>query len=224
MVHRGLDRMLAAESAGAAAIEVDVQQLADGQLVAFHNASAVDGDRWLWVRDQTRAELEGVVGPLLDVDDLVESVGATSLGLYLELKAVDADGVRRSIDSVVAQGFAARCVIGSFRHDIVAAVAADGRVCASALFRDKFSDPLALATDLGCSVVHPCFDGSDGMLNLMRGDWMDRLHNTGLRVVGWNSNDRQVHMAMSAIGIDVLCTDKAELLLPEPDETSEIVA
>ena len=134
--------------------------------------------------------------------------------MYLEIKAVSPAGVDRVVDAVVDHGLAERTVIGSFRHDVPARVAADGRVAASVLFRDPFLDPLALASDLGCSVLHPCFDGNDGMIDLMRGEWIERLHDRRLGVVGWNTNDAETMSRMADAGFDVLCTDDPRIWHP----------
>lgn len=216
LAHRGggalgpensLDTLRLAAHHGADAVEIDVQQLGDDTLVLHHDAFVIDGEDWRWLRDLTLDEFSRLHERPVTATDLLECIVATNLGVYLELKAVGRAGVDRLVSGVVEHGMAERTVIASFRHDITARVAADGRVVAAALYRDRFADPVALAHDLGCHVLHPCFDGDDGMIDLMRGAWIDRVHDHGVAVVGWNTNDVDVLRRMVDAGFDVVCTD-----------------
>ena len=47
----------------------------------------------------------------------------------------------------------------------------------------------------------------DGMIDLMRGDWIERLHRNDVTVVGWNTNELATMTRMVEAGFDVLCTD-----------------
>lgn len=197
-----------ARDAGAAAVEADVQELADGSLVMLHDGYVLVGDAWHWVRELSRAELSTLTDrTVTTLDAFLDAITASGLGLYLELKAVSPDGVIRAIDAVMRAGLEDLTIIGSFRADIVARVGEDGRLPASILYRDPWTDPLALANDLGCHVVHPCYDNDPWVIDLMIGPWMERLTRAGIAVVGWNVNDRALLERMRACRLNAACTD-----------------
>lgn len=203
-----LEVLEAAQAAGAAAVEVDVHELGDGSLVLAHDGYVVDGKRWHWIRDLDRAQFEQLSGlPTTLLGDFLEGLRATTLGLYLEVKAASPAGLARLVSTVESARMAERTLAGSFRTDIVASIARDGRLPASVLFRDTRADPLALARDLGAHAVHPCFDDKPKMLDRMRGSWIERLHDAGLVVVGWNVNKRRLLDKMRELPLHAACTD-----------------
>lgn len=223
LAHRGgaalgaensLDVLALAGPAGADAVEIDVYELGDGTLVLDHDGFVADGTEWLWLRDLDLDRFRSLRGGAATLDDLLARLAPLPLGLYLELKLVTPGGVERAVDAVCESPMRDRTAIGSFRTDIVAAVADDGRLPASILFRDGFVDVRTLAADLGATIVHPCFDDTPGMLDLMAGAWMGRLHDAGLTVVGWNANDAGLLTRQRDVGLDVLCTDDPRLAQP----------
>jgi glycerophosphoryl diester phosphodiesterase len=208
--------MHAAARAGADAVELDVQELGDGTLVVAHDAFLLTGDRWRWLRDLSYSDFEAAAGAstgaAVTVETLLANAVDSGLGLYLELKAVSHPGVTTVVDLLARHDLIDRTVIGSFRADIVEQVSGDDRVAASILFRERFLDPLALARDLGCPLVHPCFDEDPGMADLMRGEWMARLHAAGVGVVAWNTNDVELLRTLAKLGVRALCTDDPRLV------------
>jgi glycerophosphoryl diester phosphodiesterase len=205
-----------AARAGADAVELDVQELGDGTLILAHDAFLATEGRWRWLRDVSYAEFEAAVSAstatVVTVETLLANAVDSSLGLYLELKAVSHRGVTSVIDLLARHDVTDRTVVGSFRADIVEHVSRDGRVVASILFRERFLDPLALARDLGCPLVHPCFDDAPGMADLMRGEWMARLGAAGVGVVAWNTNDVELLRTLTDLGVRALCTDDPRLV------------
>lgn len=195
-------------AAGAAAVEVDVQQLGDGCLVLTHDGYLMLGDQWLWVRDLNRVEFETATGaPATLLADFLVALSGLGLGLYLEVKAVSPDGVSHALEQISHNNLESRTVVGSFRADVVSQVARDGRVPASILYRDRWADPLAMASDLGAQFVHPCFDDDPWMIEIMRGAWLERLHAASIGVVGWNVNDVELLNKMRELPLQAACTD-----------------
>ncbi|MDO8388899.1 MAG: glycerophosphodiester phosphodiesterase [Actinomycetota bacterium] len=199
-------------AAGAHAVEIDLQELADGSLVLFHDSSVeIQGVRVRLAEIDARALSEAIGEPVVQLAGLLAAIAEQAVGLYLDVKRVSAIGLLRAIDTICATTVAERTVIGSFDRRVVGTVSLDGRLRASILYRDRHLDPLELALSLGCAAVHPCFDDEPWMVQELAGEWMERVHSAGLAVVGWNSNDAELLAAMRVAGFDVLCTDDPRL-------------
>ncbi len=221
MAHRGgaalgiansIEVLAVAAEVGTDAVEIDVQELGDGTLVLFHDRRIVDGANKVMLADIDRTTFERLSGsPAALLVELPERLRPLGLGLYLDVKVVSPDGLRATIDALVASPLSDSTVIGSFNPDVVTAVVADGRLPASVLYHDRAADPLELAAHLGCSIVHPCFDSDPWMVPRLAGAWMARVHEAGLGVVGWNTNDPALLVEMAAAGFDVICTDDPRL-------------
>ncbi|MEQ1702462.1 MAG: glycerophosphodiester phosphodiesterase family protein [Ilumatobacteraceae bacterium] len=205
--------LAAAAVAGADAVEIDVQELGDGSLVLFHDGSIVEGEQRYRLIDLDLAEFEALSGGrAVMLAELPERLVSLGLGLYLDVKRVTGPGLASLLDVIATSSVAERAVIGSFSVDTAAAVVADGRLPASVLYHDRNADPLALAASIGCSIVHPCFDSDPWMVARLAGDWMERVHEAGVSVVGWNVNDSALLQEMADAGFDLLCTDDPRLI------------
>lgn len=202
-----------AATAGAHAVEIDVQELADGTLVLFHDSKVEVGEQVVPLAHLLADDVERASGVALPtLAELLDLLTLVPLGLYLDVKRVTESGLRRAIDAVCASPIRDRAVVGSFDPGIVGHVVADGRLRASLLYHDTTLDPLALADRYGCALVHPCFDHQPWMVERLAGEWMDRVHSAGLSVVGWNTNDAELLAAMSVAGFDAVCTDDPRLV------------
>lgn len=205
--------MLRAVASGAHAVELDVQQLGDGTLLVHHDSSlVVDGERRRLAEMTFDQFVHHTAGAPWTFAQMLDLLSQLSLGLYLDVKRVTAESLVTLLDEVSAGPLAERTVVGSFDPELVRVVADDGRLRASLLYRDTALDPLTLAADTGCTLVHPCFDEQPWMVPQLAGAWMARVHDAGLALVGWNSNDAQLLQAMRAAGFDAVCTDDPRLL------------
>ena len=217
MAHRGgaalgaenaVETFALAAAAGANSVEVDLVQTADGQLVMLHDAFLTNGDVWRWVRDLTLDEITEVTGERLGTHrDLLSTCAGLGLGVYAEVKAASAEPLDRLVNDIIEQDLSELVCVASFRADIVARVARRGAVDTSWLFLDPGSDPLAVAQDLGCRFVHPCFDLMPDLVNLMEGEWMQRLWDGGRGVVSWNTVSPDLMAKMTQAGVAAICTD-----------------
>lgn len=222
MAHRGgallgpansVEVLAAAAAAGSDVVEIDVQELGDGSLVLFHDGSIVEGEQRHRLIDLDLAQFESMSGSsAVMLAELPERLVPLGLGLYLDVKRVTGPGLASLLDVIATSAVAERAVIGSFSVDTAAAVVADGRLPASVLYHDRTLDPLALASSIGCTIVHPCFDSDPWMVARLAGEWMERVHEAGVAVVGWNVNDSALLKEMAAAGFDVLCTDDPRLI------------
>ena len=217
MAHRGgaalgpensVETFALAAAAGANSVEVDLVQTADGQLVLLHDAFLTDGDVWRWVRDLTLDEITEVTGKQPGTHlDLLSTCAELGLGVYAEVKAASAEPLDRLVTDIIEQDLNELVCVASFRADIVAHVASQNAVDTSWLFLDPGSDPLAVAQDLGCRFVHPCFDLMPDLVDLMEGEWMQRLWDAGRGVVSWNTVSPELMAKMAQAGVAAICTD-----------------
>ena len=217
MAHRGgaalgpdnsMETLQLAAEAGANSVEVDLVQTADGHLVMLHDAFLTDGDVWRWVRDLTLAEIREVTGERPGTHlDLLSTCAGLGLGLYAEVKAASTESLDRLVADITEQDLNELVCVASFRADIVAHVARHDVVPTSWLFLDPGSDPLAVAQDLGCNFVHPCFDLMPDLVDLMEGEWIERLWQAGRAVVSWNTVSPELMIRMAQAGVAAICTD-----------------
>jgi len=195
-------------AAGAHAMELDLQELADGSLVLHHDSKVARGDTRVPLAELNLVDLRRLVtGPVPTLESALLALRQLGCGLYLDVKRVTVAGLESAIDLVCATGVGHSTVVGSFDLEVAARVAADGRLRSSVLYHDAERDPLELRAQTGCAVVHPCFDDHPEMVAVLAGEWMDRAHASGLAVVGWNSNDAALLASMRAAGFDAICTD-----------------
>lgn len=217
MAHRGgaalgpensVGTLRAAADAGAHSVEVDLVQTADDQLLLLHDHVVVAGEDAHWVRDLTAAEVEQHLGRRPGTHlELLDACAALGLGVYAEVKAAGPGCLDLLTADVVDRGLRDQVCVASFRSDVVAHVARQGVLDTSWLFWDPAQDPLAVAQDTGCTYVHPCFDLSPGLLDLMEGRWMERLWAADLGVVSWNTVDPGLMARMAEVGLTAICTD-----------------
>ncbi len=137
--------MQLAGSLGADAVEVDVHELADGSIVLAHDAYVIEGETWRWLRGPHLRPVPRLVPGAETLDGLIDGIGPSGLGLYLEVKSVTRPGLHLLIEKLIDRGMAEKTMIGSFRGDVVIQVADDGRLPSSLLYPDRSADPVALA-------------------------------------------------------------------------------
>lgn len=192
---------------GAHAVEVDVRVTSDGVPVLFHDDTTQVAGAAVAVASLDLAALQGSAGPITTLRELLELAGSRPFGIYLDLKHLGPMTLSELVDELVNVGCSDRTIVGSFDRDLVRAVVADGRLRASVLYHDPTTDAVELAAELGCTLVHPCFDYLPHMVGELAGPWMDRVRAAGGGVVGWNTNDPALLAEMRSAGFDVLCTD-----------------
>ena len=217
MAHRGgaalgpensVGTLRAAAEAGAHSVEVDLVQTADDQLVLLHDHVVVAHDQQHWVRDLTADEVAAHLGHQPGTHlELLDACAALGLGVYAEVKAAGPDCLDRLVADVVERDMVGSVCVASFQSDVVAHVARQGVLDTSWLFWDPAYDPLAVALDSGCTFVHPCFDLSPELLDVMDGRWMERLWAAGRGVVSWNTVDPVLMVRMAEVGLTAICTD-----------------
>ena len=205
-----------AAAAGAAQAEIDVRLTADGRPVLFHDAGlgrTAPGAGL--IAGQTFAELRRLdagswfaeeftgqrIPHLREALDLAEGV----LRLNIELK-VEGQSARRGhalaeavLAEIAGRDAAARCLLTSFHHGLIDAVALanPGLECGRIIGKAPLGDPGDSGPGKLLSVRHDLLDG----------DFVARAHAAGKTVHAWTVNTEGDLRRMVALEVDVVITD-----------------
>lgn len=198
-----------AAARGATDVEVDVNQTADGHLLAVHDGIAAAGDEVRWISQLTLAEVPGAV--LLA--DVLAVVAAEGLGVYLDVKQLLPGGCAALGDLVRSHGLGERAVGASFRADLAGLLKTEGGLANSLLFHDPGIDVHSLVRGLDLDVVHPCYDVfGPGGLDLLTPAWVAAVRAVGVGLVCWNTLDVDVAAVLYERGADAVCSDDPAVL------------
>ncbi len=205
---------------GADLIEVDVRVTADDVPVIAHDSNllrvfGVEGS----IGALTHAELMALTPPdrqpILTFAEMTDLCASLGLGLYLDIKEVTATAMAQVIAVLRERGMLQYAIFGSFRPDVIAEIKANAPdTVTSILFASTHVDPVALASSVGADYVHPCWERHDSPSSLLAGDWIDRVRAADLGVVCWHEERLREIAALNALGVDGICSDQPELLVP----------
>jgi glycerophosphoryl diester phosphodiesterase len=213
-----LTSFVKAADLGADLVELDVQRTVDEQIAVVHDAHLVDAGGKVWpVRRSTLAELQAIdLGGGERVPTLTESLKVCEdemLGAYIEIK--DGNVIPAMIQVLRDNKWLGRCLIGSFRPDWIAeARALAPEIRTSILFSSTHVDPVQLAQSVGATYVHPCWERFDHPSSLLTPEWIARVRAAGLGIVVWHEERPDEIAALCQLGVDGICSDAPELLLP----------
>ncbi|MBI4386509.1 MAG: glycerophosphodiester phosphodiesterase [Elusimicrobia bacterium] len=206
---------------GARAVELDVQQTADGSLVVIHDADLkrVAGVRHyvadMAFEDLKRLDVGGWFDPqfrgetvpsLEDVLDLLEARRPGQVGLNVEIK----DGKnpylgieRRLLDALATRpAWRGRVLISSFNHAALRTVRRlDSRARLGYLAGlSRKTNALREAKELACESIHLSVRQVDG-------DWVSRARAQGQHVLVYTVNEPDQLRAMRDFGVDGVFSD-----------------
>jgi len=198
-------------------IETDVRLTADGVLVLFHDDDlSPTTDSSGAIEDQTWAQLSKVRidghHPIARLDELVETF--PNVKLNIEPKS---DRTVEALASFIADRVLVEKVcVGSFSGERVRRIRRllGPRLCTS-------PGPLGVAICLMAAIVWPRWTPPYGCVQIpasfksipiLRPWLVRRLHRLGLQVHVWTINDRPTMIRLLDWGVDVIMTDRVELL------------
>lgn len=218
-----LAAVAAAISAGAGAVEIDVQLTGDRVPVVIHDTeldrttaatgpvpgttaaalAGVDAGSWF------APEFAGEPVPLL-VDVLDVLTVADDVDLLLEVKgAWTPEDVRLVTDPIAERGLGARVVAQSFSVATVAALASVAPWLRRGLLVTEVGEgTLDLCRELGVSACNPHGQA------LRDNPWLvAEAHAAGLTVAPWTLNEPEQWAAAQELGVDGIITDRPDELL-----------
>lgn len=212
--------MRKAAELGADMVEVDVRLTADRVPVIAHDenlmrvfgvSGAVSELRYEELVDITPIDLE----PIMTFEQLIEFCRSMHLGLYLDIKQIGLDTAELMLDIVRKHGMLGAVIFGSFRADWLAEIKYhEPRAMTSVLFSSIHVDPVAQAKAVRCDYVHPCWERFDEPHKLLDDKWLGAVRSAGLGVICWHEERPNVIHALQDLGVDGICSDEPELLLP----------
>jgi len=217
---------LAAEL-GADMVELDVRVSADGVPVVIHDpflARTTDG-RGL-VQNLTLAELKrldaGGGERIPTLEEAMETCREAGIGLYIEIK--DSQAVLPLVELVRRHHLKHAVIVNSFRPDWLAYVKAlDPHIPTSILFGAINVDPVKLAQAVEADYVHPAWElRAPRPHQLLSPQWIGRVREADLGIIVWHEERLDEIAALRRLGVDGICSDRPELLLP--DQHNETVA
>jgi glycerophosphoryl diester phosphodiesterase len=203
---------------GADLVELDVRCTADGQIAVVHDAHLMDARGKVWtVRLSTLADLQAIdLGGGEHVPTLTDALKVCEeemLGAYIEVK--DGSVISAMIQVLRDNKWLGHCLIGSFRPDWVAEAKAQApEIQTSILFSSTHVDPVQLARSVGATYVHPCWERFDHPSKLLAPEWIARVRDAGLGIIIWHEERLDEIAALRQLGVDGICSDAPELLLP----------
>jgi glycerophosphoryl diester phosphodiesterase len=201
IAHRGAPRQHAENSLpgfrqalawGVDGIELDVWRTRDGVVVVHHDAAA---------RGQAPIPTLPADALLPEIPTLAAVLAAVGgrATVYVEIKQ---PGIEDSVLAVIA-GSPTPCAVHAFDHRIAARVTS---VPTGVLVASYLIDPAAALRAAGARDWWQAWEFIDRPL-------VERIHETGGRVIAWTVNDPAAARTLEAMGVDGICTDVADLLL-----------
>lgn len=200
---------------GADAIELDVHGTVDGILVVHHDPAigrnAPAGVRGRRIDSLTWGEIENVeLSPGISIASLAQVLDLVGdrATVYVEIKG-------RNIEPLVAgslraRNTGARCAVHSFDHDAIARLAR----LAPDLPRGLLFD--AYPPDIGASMTAAAARDVWPEWRLVDRALVDRVHESGGRVIAWTVNSLDATESLVSLGVDGICTDDVRIL-PVPN-------
>ena len=203
---------------GADMVELDVHCCRDGTPIIIHDqeiSRTTDGRGSVY--DYFLAEIKqfdaGGGERIPTLDEAVQCCLELGLGLYLELK--DVFCIPSVAAAVRADDLFERCIVSSFRVDWLAELKAqESRIRTAVLFGSIHVDPVALARAAGAAFVHPGWEmQAVEPHKLLTPEWIARVRDAGLGIIAWHEERPSEIAALSALGVDGICSNAPDLLI-----------
>lgn len=212
-----------ASDLGADMVEVDIRVTADNVPVIAHDADLmrVFGVPGL-ISDLTLAELRAATPPdrqpVLTFEEMAKLCSDLQLGLYLDIKEITPGAMVTVLTVLRETGMLRYAIFGSFRPDLVAEIKANApEAVTSILFSSANVEPVLLARSVKADYVHPCWERFESPSALLTEAWINSVRAEELGIVCWHEERPHEIAALTALGVDGICSDQPELLvIPRP--------
>ncbi len=206
---------------GADMIEIDIRPTADGVPVVSHDSSlkrvfGVAGNVEDFTRSQLRALTPSNLEPIPTFEEVAEVCRQLGLGLYLDIKELTMPVAASIIESLNRHHLTPFSILGSFRADWLAEIKANFPAAStSVLFSSVHVDPVMLARSINCDYVHPCWEKKTPEPHkLLTPAWIERVRAADLGIICWHEERPSEIAGLQALGVDGICSDQPELLVP----------
>ena len=194
---------------GVDVIECDVRMTKDGRIVLIHdrtldrttNGTGPVGDCTF---EQVRALDAGAAERVPTLGELIELAGG-QVELHVELK--DPAAVESVLEQVAAGGVRRTAILTSGDTEVLGRVRAlDGVIRLEHIFSDPPADAVARAVSVRAARV------SSHFTHLTRA-FVEEAHRGGLEVIAWPPNTAAEQRLAIGFGVDLICTDRPDVLI-----------
>jgi glycerophosphoryl diester phosphodiesterase len=206
---------------GADMVEVDVRLTADSVPVISHDENlkrvfGIEGSIRDFSLDELRAMIPDEREPLITLEQLAETCRSLRMGIYLDIKQIEFESAGIMFEVLKKHGMLNGTIFGSFRADWLAEIKAqEPDAQTSILFSSTHVEPVMLAQSVQCDYVHPCWERFEQPHTLLTPDWLARVRQAGLGIVCWHEERPSEIQALQALGVNAICSDEPERLVPE---------
>jgi glycerophosphoryl diester phosphodiesterase len=204
-IENTLESFRRAMELGANAVELDVRQSHDGELIISHddNLKKVFGKE-LSVRENTVAVLKEVTGNrIVTLGECLHFLGRKVEKILVEIK--DAGYEKKVLDIIRKEKLEDRVIVVSFREDALARVRELNKKIETGLIYAKFRNPLDAALRLKAQYLVALYRF------VHTGD-VNRAHKNSLKVLVWTINTKEEARKYIAKGVDGIASDKPDIL------------
>jgi glycerophosphoryl diester phosphodiesterase len=189
---------------GANAVEMDVRQSRDGELIICHDDNLkrvfnVD----LHVHESALAELKKATGNrMITLEEALHSVGKKVIKILVELKVTGSE--KQVLDEVNKAKLQDSVIIVSFHEEALAAVRTWNANIETGLIYTKFRNPIAVAMKLQAQYLVPLY-------RFTHTKDIEKAHKNNLKVIVWTINTAEEVQTYIAKGVDGIATDKPDV-------------
>ncbi|MBI5633921.1 MAG: glycerophosphodiester phosphodiesterase [Nitrospirae bacterium] len=189
---------------GANAVELDVRQSKDKELIVCHddNLKRVFGIDLL-VHEASLAELKKATDSrIVTLEESLHSLGRKVRKILVELKETGYE--KKVLDAVKKTELEERVIIVSFHEEALVAVRKLDRKIETGLIYTKFKNPAEAAVRLGVSYLLPLY-------RFTHTKDVDKAHKNNLKVIVWTINTAEEAEVYVAKGVDGIATDRPDI-------------
>jgi glycerophosphoryl diester phosphodiesterase len=191
---------------GVDAVELDVRETRDGELVVMHDADIkrTTNGKGL-VSDLSLEEIKSFSADDQKVPTFGEAMDFLNgkVKLLIELKETGYE--EQVLSEVQKRGMDKKVVIISFREDAIKKIRDKNSTIETGLIYSKHSNPIKAALDLKANYLLPFY-------RFTHTANVQKAHQKGLKVIVWNINTREEAAEYAKKGVDGIASDKPDIL------------
>ncbi len=189
---------------GANAIELDVRQSKDGELIVCHddNLKRVFGVNLL-INEATLKQLKKETGDNIpSLSEALRFIGKTVEKILVELKEPGHEEI--VLAAIKKEKLGGRVIIVSFHEEALTAVRKLDKKIETGLIYTKFKNPVDAALKLNAAYLLPLY-------RFTHTKDVEKAHKNNLKVIVWTINTAEEARAYIAKGVDGIATDRPDI-------------
>jgi glycerophosphoryl diester phosphodiesterase len=189
---------------GVNAIELDVRQSKDRELIVCHddNLKKVFGID-LPINEATLKQLKQATGDRIpSLREALGFIGKKVEKILVELKETGHE--KMVLDAIRKEKLEDRVIVVSFHEEALAAVRKLDKKIETGLIYTKFKNPVGAAVTLGASYLLPLY-------RFTHTKDVEKAHKNNLKVIVWTINTEEEAQAYVAKGVDGIATDRPDI-------------